>query len=111
MDRPATTGTEPRNDEGRPRQGDQSSSNSSTPDGTRPRQNKPAATHVFARATYVVSAAGAGRWVLLYRCAPGCGRQHVAHGRGERLPELLERRGPHGGQIVLHVVATPAVAA
>lgn len=59
--------------------------------------------HATATARRVVSpATGMSRFVLLWRCSVCSGAFHVAHGRGDVLPAVVERRTVHG-LVVLHV--------
>jgi hypothetical protein len=86
------------NDEGRPRQGDQSSSNSSTSKRTR-KVGQPLVWHAVAKAELVTARTGRQRWLLLYRCH--CGTKHLSHAR--TLAESVRRTTACGEPVLLHI--------
>ena len=97
------------NEEGRPRQGGQSSSNvTSRPSEGTPQVRQSPATHAVAHVIVVTSGRCVERSDIYWRCSV-CGRTHASRARGE-LPPVLRRRGPHG-PIVLHVGVVVGVGA
>lgn len=87
-------------DEGRPRQGGQSSSS------FRVQSNPPKPFHAVVRAELVMARSGRARYLLTYRCV--CGHKHLATAR--TVVDTARRTTACGLPVILHAAAGEAAA-